>query len=75
MRFPDEGERLAALATIEGHGGRIEAVAERILIYADDGDAHVERLAADGVKPDRVLVRRTSLEDVFLILTGRTLDD
>ena len=75
MRFPVEVERLAALDTIERHGGRIEALAERILIYTDDGDAHVARLADDGVRPDRVLVRRSSLEDVFLILTGRTLDE
>jgi len=75
MRFPVETERLAALDTIERHGGRIEALAERILIYTDDGDSHVDRLAADGVRPDRVLVRRSSLEDVFLILTGRTLDE
>ena len=75
LRFPDERDRAAALATIERHGGRIEALAERILIYTDDGDAHVDRLAADGVRTDRVLVRRSSLEDVFLILTGRSLDD
>ncbi len=75
MRFPDETERLAALDVVTRHGGRVEALAERILIYTDDGDAHVARLAADGVRPDRVLVRRSSLEDVFLILTGRTLDD
>jgi len=75
LRFPDEHDRAAALETIERHGGRIEALAERILIYTDDGDAHVDRLAADGVRTDRVLVRRSSLEDVFLILTGRTLDD
>ena len=75
LRFPDEQDRAAALATIERHGGRIEALAERILIYTDDGDAHVDRLAADGVRTDRVLVRRSSLEDVFLILTGRTLDE
>jgi lipooligosaccharide transport system ATP-binding protein len=75
LRFPDEHDRAAALATIERHGGRIEALAERILIYTDDGDAHVDRLAADGVRTDRVLVRRSSLEDVFLILTGRTLDE
>jgi lipooligosaccharide transport system ATP-binding protein len=75
LRFPDEHDRAAALEVIERHGGRIEALAERILIYTDDGDAHVDRLAADGVRTDRVLVRRSSLEDVFLILTGRTLDD
>jgi lipooligosaccharide transport system ATP-binding protein len=75
LRFPDERDRAAALTVIERHGGRIEALAERILIYTDDGDAHVDRLAADGVATTSVLVRRSSLEDVFLILTGRTLDD
>jgi lipooligosaccharide transport system ATP-binding protein len=75
LRFPDERDRAGALETIERHGGRIEVLAERIVIYTDDGDAHVDRLAADGVRTDRVLVRRSSLEDVFLILTGRSLDD
>jgi lipooligosaccharide transport system ATP-binding protein len=75
LRFPDERDREAALETIHRHGGRIEVLAERIVIYTDDGDAHVDRLAADGVRTDRVLVRRSSLEDVFLILTGRTLDE
>jgi lipooligosaccharide transport system ATP-binding protein len=75
MRFPDAVDREAALDPIQRQGGRVEVLAERILIYTDDGDAHVARLAEDGVRPDRVLVRRSSLEDVFLILTGRTLDD
>ena len=75
MRFPEAVDREAALDPIQRRGGRVEVLAERILIYTDDGDAHVARLAEDGVRPDRVLVRRSSLEDVFLILTGRTLDD
>jgi lipooligosaccharide transport system ATP-binding protein len=75
LRFPEEHARAAALEVIERHGGRIEALAERILIYTDDGDAHVDRLAADGVTTTSFLVRRSSLEDVFLILTGRTLDE
>jgi lipooligosaccharide transport system ATP-binding protein len=75
LRFPDERDRAFALDPVHHDGRRVEALAERILIYTDDGDAHVDRLAAEGVRTDRVLVRRSSLEDVFLILTGRTLDD
>jgi lipooligosaccharide transport system ATP-binding protein len=54
---------------------RVEALPDRVLLYADDGDeasAEVHRL---GVAPLSVLVRRSTLEDVFLRLTGRTLVD
>jgi lipooligosaccharide transport system ATP-binding protein len=44
-----------------------------MLIYAEDGDALVARLLDQGLRPESVLVRRSTLEDVFLILTGRTL--
>ena len=46
-----------------------------MLLYTDDGDATASAVANDGFDADSVLVRRASLEDVFLILTGRTLED
>ena len=62
-----------ALAPIRAGGHRTEVLTDRVLVYADDGDALVAQLLADGLHPLSVLVRRSTLEDVFLILTGRTL--
>jgi lipooligosaccharide transport system ATP-binding protein len=44
-----------------------------VLLYADDGDAVASAAHERGLRPDTVLVRRSTLEDVFLRLTGRTL--
>jgi lipooligosaccharide transport system ATP-binding protein len=52
---------------------RIEVLPDRILLYAEDGEALLEKIAAKGIHPNTSLVRRSSLEDVFLRLTGRTL--
>jgi lipooligosaccharide transport system ATP-binding protein len=54
-------------------GDRIEVLPDRILIYSADGDAELAKLTARGLHPLTSLVRRSSLEDVFLRLTGRTL--
>ena len=59
----------------DGYGERIEPLGDRVLIYARHGDETAARLSAAGIHPDSVLVRRSSLEDVFLLLTGRTLDE
>ena len=75
LRFTTMEERERSLPRLANLSGRVEPVAERVLVYTDDGDATVAAVAADGVHPDAVLVRRATLEDVFLILTGRTLDD
>ncbi len=52
---------------------RIEVLPDRVLMYADDGEALLHSLHAKGLHPLTSLVRRSSLEDVFLRLTGRTL--
>jgi lipooligosaccharide transport system ATP-binding protein len=52
---------------------RIELLPDRVLLYADDGEAAVAAAHARGLQPEQVLVRRSSLEDVFLRLTGRSL--
>jgi lipooligosaccharide transport system ATP-binding protein len=60
---------------LDGFVRRLEALPDRLLLYTDDGDAtasHIHELSLD---PDSVLVRRSTLEDVFLHLTGRTLVD
>ena len=58
----------------DGHVSRIEVLPDRLLLYTDDGDALVP-LAHERLNPQSVLVRRSTLEDVFLRLTGRTLVD
>jgi lipooligosaccharide transport system ATP-binding protein len=57
-----------------GQVSRIEILPDRLLLYTDDGDALVP-LAHERLSPHSVLVRRSTLEDVFLRLTGRTLVD
>jgi lipooligosaccharide transport system ATP-binding protein len=44
-----------------------------LLLYSDDGDAALSELHRREIIPESALVRRSSLEDVFLKLTGRTL--
>jgi lipooligosaccharide transport system ATP-binding protein len=56
-------------------GERIEALPDRLLLYTDDGDRAAAAAHERGVRPASVLVRRSTLEDVFLRLTGRTLVD
>ena len=58
---------------LEGLTERIERLPDRVLLYADDGEAVVAAAHARGLQPETVLVRRSSLEDVFLRLTGRSL--
>jgi len=52
---------------------RIEELPDRILLYVEDGEALLEAITAKGLHPNTSLVRRSSLEDVFLRLTGRSL--
>ena len=58
---------------LTGVGDRIEVLPDRILIYSDNGEAELVRITEAGLHPLTSLVRRSSLEDVFLRLTGRTL--
>jgi lipooligosaccharide transport system ATP-binding protein len=61
--------RLAQLAD------RIEELPDRIQLYTDDGEQVLEQVHAYGIPIERALVRRATLEDVFLRLAGRTLVD
>jgi lipooligosaccharide transport system ATP-binding protein len=54
---------------------RIEELPDRILMYTEDGEELLERVYKKNFHPKTSLVRRSSLEDVFLRLTGRTLVD
>lgn len=78
LRFPS-GDARRALEHVDGLAKKAEVLADRILLYTDDGDEtaeHVARLTVQSaLRPASTLVRRSSLEDVFLTLTGRQLDD
>jgi lipooligosaccharide transport system ATP-binding protein len=58
---------------LDGLADRMEVLADRVLLYGSDGDELAARLAHHDPRPTSQLVRRASLEDVFLRLTGRTL--
>jgi lipooligosaccharide transport system ATP-binding protein len=60
-------------APTAGMGDRIEVLPDRILIYSENGESELVRIVEAGLTPITSLVRRSSLEDVFLRLTGRTL--
>jgi lipooligosaccharide transport system ATP-binding protein len=72
LRFP-AGVQETLDGQLEGIAERIELLPDRVLLYADDGDAAVAAAHQRGLRPETVLVRRSSLEDVFLRLTGRSL--
>jgi len=73
LRFPAEPPAVERNA-FDGMVARIETLPDRILLYTDDGDALVP-VAHERLAPQSVLVRRSTLEDVFLRLTGRSLVD
>lgn len=75
LRFRSPEDLRAALARLARGGQRVEPLADRVLVYTGDGDATAAAIADDGMAPASVLVRRGTLEDVFLVLTGRTLED
>ncbi|MEU0533374.1 ABC transporter ATP-binding protein [Amycolatopsis tolypomycina] len=74
LRFAP-GEQVAAAQQVDGLAERVEVLPDRVLLYSDDGEETLERAHLRGVRPLSSLVRRSSLEDVFLRLTGRTLVD
>ncbi|MGH2408521.1 MAG: ABC transporter ATP-binding protein, partial [Candidatus Limnocylindrales bacterium] len=77
LRFAD-GVQQTVGDTLEALGpplDRIEQRPDRLLIYSSDGEKAVERVHEAGIRPESSLIRRSSLEDVFLRLTGRTLID
>jgi lipooligosaccharide transport system ATP-binding protein len=74
LRFP-VGDHDATAEKIADLGDRVEVLPDRILVYSDDGEHVVEQVHDRGLRPIATLVRRSTLEDVFLRLTGRTLVD
>ena len=74
MRFP-VGVQETLDGQLDGLAERIEQLPDRVLLYAHDGEAVAVAAHERGLQPETVLVRRATLEDVFLRLTGRTLVD
>jgi lipooligosaccharide transport system ATP-binding protein len=74
LRFPP-GSADGHVALLRGIGDRIEELPDRLLVYTDDGDGALAEVHRREVAPASTLVRRSTLEDVFLRLTGRTLVD
>jgi lipooligosaccharide transport system ATP-binding protein len=78
LRFAP-GENPAAASMLAGQfsgpNERVEALPDRVLLYVADGEAAVARAHDLGLEPVSSLVRRSTLEDVFLRLTGRSLVD
>jgi lipooligosaccharide transport system ATP-binding protein len=74
VRF-QPGEHEAMAGKLEDLAERVEVLPDRLLLYTSDGDAAAGAVHERGLRPVGVLVRRSTLEDVFLRLTGRTLVD
>jgi lipooligosaccharide transport system ATP-binding protein len=74
LRFPVD-ERSALDHTLDGIADRVEVLADRVLLYTSDGEAAIAAVHGRGLRPESSLVRRGTLEDVFLRLTGRSLVD
>jgi lipooligosaccharide transport system ATP-binding protein len=73
LRFTVDDDTVRMAEKLDGVGQRVEPLADRVLVYADDGDAVADEVHRLGFTPESTLVRRSSLEDVFLRLTGRSL--
>ena len=76
LRFPpDDHAAVAVRLRDAGIGQRIEELPDRVVVYADDGEAALVAVHDLDLMPITALVRRATLEDVFLKLTGRSLID
>jgi lipooligosaccharide transport system ATP-binding protein len=75
LRFGVADHEMAADKAANIPADRIEVLADRILLYVDNGDAAMAAVRGIGLEPITSLVRRSTLEDVFLHLTGRRLED
>jgi lipooligosaccharide transport system ATP-binding protein len=69
------GDHEALAAKVEDLADRVEVLPDRLLLYTEDGEETLVKVHERGLAPAAVLVRRSTLEDVFLRLTGRTLVD
>jgi lipooligosaccharide transport system ATP-binding protein len=74
LRFP-VGVQETVLDQLQGIATRVEVLPDRVLLYTDDADTTVAEVHRRSLTPENVVERRSTLEDVFLRLTGRTLID
>ena len=74
LRFPAD-EQPALDGRLEGLADRVELLPDRVLLYTSDGEEAAAAVHRRGLRPESSLVRRGTLEDVFLRLTGRSLID
>ncbi len=74
LRFP-VGDQQRYADQVADLAERIEVLPDRVLLYTADGDHAVAQVHARGIATETAMVRRSSLEDVFLHLTGRSLVD
>jgi lipooligosaccharide transport system ATP-binding protein len=72
LRFPIDAQPNLD-GRLDGVAERIEVLADRVLVYTSDGDAAVAAVHQSGLRPESSLIRRSTLEDVFLRLAGRSL--
>ena len=75
LRFRPDDHDQAAQKVQDVPSERMEVLADRILLYVDNGDTALAAARHIGLEPLTSLVRRSTLEDVFLRLTGRRLED
>ncbi len=75
LRFDPAEHEQAAEKLADVPAERREILADRILLYVGNGDVTLATVRALGLEPLTSLVRRSTLEDVFLRLTGRRLED
>jgi lipooligosaccharide transport system ATP-binding protein len=71
LATPAGGARIEEM--LEGLAERVEHLPDRVLVYTADGEAAAAAAYERGLRPEATFVRRSSLEDVFLRLTGRSL--
>jgi lipooligosaccharide transport system ATP-binding protein len=74
LRFQTEG-RAESISRLDGIGKKLEILPDRVLVSTDDAEGSLAEVYARDLHPIANLVRRSTLEDVFLALTGRTLVD
>ena len=74
LRFPDAG-RASLDGRLSSLGERVEVLSDRVQVYTADGEHALRQVHALGIPLDSAVVRRSTLEDVFLRITGRALID
>jgi lipooligosaccharide transport system ATP-binding protein len=75
LRFATTEQQAASVPLLEPGAPKVESLADRVLVYTSDGEAAIGMLSQHGITPTSVFLRRSTLEDVFLLLTGRALED